>query len=727
MRDGFLVATFGLGGGQAILYVCSDPIAMKAATPCRESNLKDLSHFKSRLPHLSQAALAAILKISKDEPLPKLARRGDIRDARNALVQTTTPFGPLHQHIPVPKVGGGCLMLEVQHPFAMLYEMCRSSRCYSDLVERTFAKHPSTPAKPWGVCFYNDEVTAGNLLRKQNPRKLEAFYWSFLEFGAAALSDEEAWFEVAVLKSDARKHLVQGGVSALAGAVLRAFFDAESHDLSTAGILVELHGGRMLQIWARLECVLADEAALHAIMGCKGSGGLRCCLLCSNVFNTRYVDDKGMLAEHQAVTHSCSDASRLKLHTDASIFAVIATLRERQPILNAADFEKLSMQLGWNLGSMLETPSLRRVLRPSQQTLFDWMHTMFSNGVFNTHCGVMIVALKALGICPEMIHAYVGRWKWPHRVSTSTGVDAFAPHKIKATMQARSLKCQASEGFSLYPVLANYAEHALSKSTNTKVRAHARCFLLLTGVIDLVVSSSRYQVDTCVLQEHIGNYLSVFRKMYGEEHMHPKFHYLLHFSMFLRRWGSIPNCFCLERKHRLIKRFANDNKNVTLDRSAEYSSSVLREVTCHHLQSLKREPNRHFSSHAELVDAHPPSTKLLKLLNDSIGAGPVYTTAAAARINQWEHIHINDVVLFSFDGELRCGAVELLAASAFDGSHDVFCAIDTWTLVSKEHRRSIWTNEPSRLVFVAAEDLTSPVTFSASHGRVDVIHPPSRP
>ena len=49
--------------------------------------------------------------------------------------------------------------------------------------------------------MYADEVVPGRELIAYNEKKLWVLYWSFLDFGPAALSNEDAWFTGLVLRS----------------------------------------------------------------------------------------------------------------------------------------------------------------------------------------------------------------------------------------------------------------------------------------------------------------------------------------------------------------------------------------------------------------------------------------------------------------------------------------------------------------------------------------------
>ena len=85
----------------------------------------------------------------------------------------------------------GSTDIEFQHPHSMLYHCVKTSVGLSKHVQRTAALHPPKPEAPWSVVLYFDEVFPGNALAYKNQRKLWAVYWTFREFGSAALCKED--------------------------------------------------------------------------------------------------------------------------------------------------------------------------------------------------------------------------------------------------------------------------------------------------------------------------------------------------------------------------------------------------------------------------------------------------------------------------------------------------------------------------------------------------------
>ena len=157
----------------------------------RPGKIAKLQSLRSRLPYVSQSALSAILQLAAQEELPGNCSRKDVRRARDDTVKAWTPYGALHQTVTLPASDGDTLNIEVQHPFAMLWYSCANSKCFSDLVSRTLASNPCTVDAPWRLVMYADEILPGNQLAYKNARKMWAIYWTILNLGSAALSDED--------------------------------------------------------------------------------------------------------------------------------------------------------------------------------------------------------------------------------------------------------------------------------------------------------------------------------------------------------------------------------------------------------------------------------------------------------------------------------------------------------------------------------------------------------
>lgn len=169
---------------------CNDSVRFTMADG-RPAKLARVQRLRSRLPFVSQSGLAALLREAQsDEGLPDITSRRSIGRARDAAVNVETPYGPLHRPIYVQQVDGPPLRVEIQDPFAMLYHVCNTSSWFAGKIVAMLAAQPCTVVRPWSLVLYTDEILPGNQLGYKSARKMWGFYWSIMEMGMHALSDE---------------------------------------------------------------------------------------------------------------------------------------------------------------------------------------------------------------------------------------------------------------------------------------------------------------------------------------------------------------------------------------------------------------------------------------------------------------------------------------------------------------------------------------------------------
>ena len=89
-----------------------------SSSSTKKKRLLDLNAFRRKPPHLSASALSAVLEAVADEGLPELTSRKDMAGATAAVVQETTPYGPLLVDFDLEAVEGGTLSILAVNPFA---------------------------------------------------------------------------------------------------------------------------------------------------------------------------------------------------------------------------------------------------------------------------------------------------------------------------------------------------------------------------------------------------------------------------------------------------------------------------------------------------------------------------------------------------------------------------------------------------------------------------------
>ena len=343
----------------------------------KADKLRQLNTFRRKRPHISAAALAVTLQGARDEGIPDLVDRNSIRRARDFIASERTPFGEIVQYLDVRHHDGSPIRIPYAFPAAYLFSALSCSEPLSSLFSSQMARHPSSPETPWRLVLYSDEVTPGNVLNPNNERKFQAVYFTFLELGTHALSREESWFPIMTEYSKVVNR-VEGNMSCVFGAIVKAMFDPDRFDLQTAGI--RLPDGNRL--WAKLSIFLQDGAA-HKFTWNSRAGACRLCLLCKNVFTeqSEFADADGTKLLRCNIVHE----SGLVKATDADLRATARYLESKSGSMRKTPFNSLQQALGMThvVGSLLLDRSLDSLILPTQQYMHDWMHTLYADGIAN--------------------------------------------------------------------------------------------------------------------------------------------------------------------------------------------------------------------------------------------------------------------------------------------------------------------------------------------------------
>lgn len=302
-------------------------------------------------------------------------------------------------------------------------------------------------------------------------------------------------------------------------------------------------------------------------------------------------------------------------------------------------------------GNLLLDPALNEVVDPAKHNSFDWAHCYMVNGLFNTQVGLMMSELKASKVTYSVLYEYVQLWSWPRRLSgrSATGHEAMGPKRATGSNKAGKFNAAASEGLSLFPVLAHWIRSVLLPSG-----AHAaacKAFLSLSEVLDLLLASARGGVSPKALETAIVQHMDDFKSAFGEENVAPKGHYVLHLPEMLHRLGFLPNTLVHERKHKTVKRFGDAVSNT----GAGFDRGILEEVTCHALHAMATAPG--LKLELGLQEPKNPPNTLCRTLEVVFGFNPRCTYSQTCRFSKWGTCCVGDAVFWKEDGHWRVGQV----------------------------------------------------------------------
>ena len=193
---------------------------------------------------------------------------------------------------------------------------------------------------------------------------------------------------------------------------------------------------------------------------CKGDGGIKCCLLCRNIFART---SKVVADDNDGDGMFCCDIltlSGLDLATSDEIIEAVRRLHAFRSIDDRPQFLQRQIALGFTyMGYNLMTdPQLTDILEPADQLMHDWMHCCFVAGVWNVCVQLVLTAVKTARGGPkniyELLREAIQMWRWPAKVKQTMLHKVFEPGREKknrkqggsSAQRARDCRCMQSSG-----------------------------------------------------------------------------------------------------------------------------------------------------------------------------------------------------------------------------------------------------------------------------------------
>lgn len=206
-----------------------------------------------------------------------------------------------------------------------------------------------------------------------------------------------------------------------------------------------------------------------------------------------------------------------------------------------------------------------------------------------------------------------------------------------------SFNCSASDGLGLYSALRYFVyQKKIHLDEDEAQRQVALSFLALMDLLGLFHRSMRTAIDATMLQQKVRLYLTRFRLAHGVGSMVPKHHYLAHLPKCMAEQGSLLSCFCHERKHKQVKKVANELRNTGPWFSKKVLFASCLNGWCHffiHVANL-------YTYIAALVTEHCKTCTLMDVMPVGCSTHPEETNLAQAQqLQSLEATHELEVFL----------------------------------------------------------------------------------
>ena len=309
--------------------------------------------------------------------------------------------------------------------------------------------HQNSEDSPWSISLYSDEIVPGNALKPRNDRKLVACYWSFGQFDGA-VGHEDVWHHIVAVRSSVVRSM-KSGWSQLFKITCGAFFK-EPLDVSK-GVVLNIKGHGVHLFFAKVGLLVGDEPSLKGCWSTKGASGSLPCMFCKNV-TLAHLQIAQNDASRYFVAHTETDLSKIIFQDDNSMLQSVQTLATSFGQCSKASFARTEQALGLQYapeGALWCNDLINNqlVAGPTSITQYDFMHTYFVSGIWNTEAGLLLQAVKDVVTVAEA-DQFLQRFTWPLHWNSRGVTGKKSLYKFVA--DGSEVKCSASESVSLYPV-----------------------------------------------------------------------------------------------------------------------------------------------------------------------------------------------------------------------------------------------------------------------------------
>ncbi|CAL1150708.1 unnamed protein product [Cladocopium goreaui] len=244
----------------------------------------------------------------------------------------------------------------------------------------------------------------------------------------------------------------------------------------------------------------------------------------------------------------------------------------------------------------------------------------------------------------DELHQFVTACVWPKKIQAAsmTGYRLFE----KRTANSGELKASASELLSVYGVvrLAVVSKFPDLSLLPPQPSFAVRSFLAACQVLDLLRRSMSEEISSYELKSAVQTHQQLRLAAHGGENYQPKMHYGGHLFQHVENHPKLLSCFCHERKHKQVKRFANAQTNHS--QGTSYEKSLLEEVVLLQSTALKEDQTKQSFALVSPKSASLALTEHVKLFLGLKASEPLDVSASHdVVLKPTELCSVNDAVL----------------------------------------------------------------------------------
>ena len=267
--------------------------------------------------------------------------------------------------------------------------------------------------------------------------------------------------------------------------------------------------------------------------------------------------------------------------------------------------------------------------------------------------------LKPFGFSDDQLNSFVRTVTFPYYVQCRgvTGKDAFAK-------SSSGFNPAASESLTLYPIIRLVLMNCLETFPHDNVLMRAgRSLCYIFDLLDLLVQTMKtnHQVSPQQISDVARSHVQAFKDIHGHQSILPKHHYELHLGGQMARRNYLGSCFCHERRHKDIKRYATQLAHV----SDTFDVTLMKECMATQFQTWDQEESPCMESTLKKPRPAP------RLIREELNWGEDVFISDVATLGSGRQVSKGDVVL------TRSGVVAELWLNA-ECDRQYFALISKW-------------------------------------------------
>ena len=243
-------------------------------------------------------------------------------------------------------------------------------------------------------------------------------------------------------------------------------------------------------------------------------------------------------------------------------------------------FEEIEKTAGWNYNAdgLGQDRALRPLVDIMQSGTWDWVHTLFQDGVLTTEVELLIEHCGSIGVTRIALQTFLRDLAWQFPLAQSGKAKQlhriFDHHRQSATAATR-VKASCAELLGVYGLVRHFVEHRLAPATDDDTKKCLESFKALCQAVDIILLAKKGLASVDVASDSLAVALARFSRLhraaYGDDNIRPKHHWLLDIPPQLKRDSLVLDAFVVERTHLMGKGVADHCKNLS-----KFEESVLR-------------------------------------------------------------------------------------------------------------------------------------------------------